>query len=803
MNATEKLAFDWPQTLDLSTITRDQILRAYRLNLKSCSTKPNPCKRNCNSNPKCIWGLGENRLFNREEPVVPNFDEEERRPEGSFAGLKNLGATCYVNCSLQVWFHNPFFREAIYKWRPEDDEKEIAAQLNRDLLSTESTGSNELVKYNPVSAGGQLQVIFAKLQFSSKRYIDPTPFVNSLQLDVCLQQDAQEFSKLFLTLLEEELRSQKNPSVRNIIQTQYCGEYDYVTRCSNCNQEFTFPSKFYELSLNIKGHKDVHECLDEFFSPEILEGSNQYHCNVCQSKQNVVRTIRLRKCPPYLNLQLLRFIYDRQKRLRKKLNTSIKFPLTLDMKKYFHHNEKGCTEYHLCAVVVHRGQFAHSGHYIANIKDRASGRWYKFNDEYVELTPENVIKLCSDGSKASKTSAASSRQHRINNENNENTAPTSSQGPRSVSPTSEMGNDNSTVKFTKGSSNPYMLVYKIATLDDSRLPPDGSSEWDIPEYLQNVVIQDNSEFEHNLEKKKKEQEHQLAQNREAQKEILNIYKNLIVKDTEPFEWISKNWLKEWLQSDFKTPITPVDNSHALCPHNKLSLRSITSMKCVNSKGADMIFSKYGGQPRLKDALCQRCVESKARPLQVKDRLAEDAKQISQKELSEDQVFINESPNGDPCCNQMMEREMEKSLNYKDARVYVRKIQDESDDHQENGTDGEEDSHDLFRIGVTRKRLKGTIAPANTDEFLGIESSHESIRPPRRSSRRRKYRDEKEFTVSSIQTLLSLKIAIMHDFKVSPIDQDLFLNEVYLQGNDKTLADLRILPNSLIYLKIAS
>ncbi|XP_074604530.1 ubiquitin carboxyl-terminal hydrolase 48-like isoform X2 [Brevipalpus obovatus] len=724
MNATEKLAFDWPQTLDLSTITRDQILRAYRLNLKSCSTKPNPCKRNCNSNPKCIWGLGENRLFNREEPVVPNFDEEERRPEGSFAGLKNLGATCYVNCSLQVWFHNPFFREAIYKWRPEDDEKEIAAQLNRDLLSTESTGSNELVKYNPVSAGGQLQVIFAKLQFSSKRYIDPTPFVNSLQLDVCLQQDAQEFSKLFLTLLEEELRSQKNPSVRNIIQTQYCGEYDYVTRCSNCNQEFTFPSKFYELSLNIKGHKDVHECLDEFFSPEILEGSNQYHCNVCQSKQNVVRTIRLRKCPPYLNLQLLRFIYDRQKRLRKKLNTSIKFPLTLDMKKYFHHNEKGCTEYHLCAVVVHRGQFAHSGHYIANIKDRASGRWYKFNDEYVELTPENVIKLCSDGSKASKTSAASSRQHRINNENNENTAPTSSQGPRSVSPTSEMGNDNSTVKFTKGSSNPYMLVYKIATLDDSRLPPDGSSEWDIPEYLQNVVIQDNSEFEHNLEKKKKEQEHQLAQNREAQKEILNIYKNLIVKDTEPFEWISKNWLKEWLQSDFKTPITPVDNSHALS-------------------------------------------------------------------------------NGDPCCNQMMEREMEKSLNYKDARVYVRKIQDESDDHQENGTDGEEDSHDLFRIGVTRKRLKGTIAPANTDEFLGIESSHESIRPPRRSSRRRKYRDEKEFTVSSIQTLLSLKIAIMHDFKVSPIDQDLFLNEVYLQGNDKTLADLRILPNSLIYLKIAS
>lgn len=26
------------------------------------------------------------------------------------------------------------------------------------------------------------------------------------------------------------------------------------------------PSTFYELSLNIRGHKDIHECLEEYFS---------------------------------------------------------------------------------------------------------------------------------------------------------------------------------------------------------------------------------------------------------------------------------------------------------------------------------------------------------------------------------------------------------------------------------------------------------------------------------------------------------------------------------------------------------
>ena len=40
--------------------------------------------------------------------------------------------------------------------------------------------------------------------------------------------------------------------------------------------------------------------------------------------------------------------------------------------------------YDLCAVLIHHGPSASSGHYIAVIKDPVSGHTYKFNDTEVE-----------------------------------------------------------------------------------------------------------------------------------------------------------------------------------------------------------------------------------------------------------------------------------------------------------------------------------------------------------------------------------------------------------------------------------
>ena len=419
--------------------------------------------------------------------------------------------------------------------------------------------------------------------------MDPTQFVHSLDLDVSQQQDAQEFSKLFLTLIEEDLKNQKNQEVKTIVQKQYCGEYCYITKCLNCLNESKSPSKFYELSLNIKGNKDLYECLEEFFAPEQLEGANQFYCNNCQSKQNVERYVKLQKLPPYLNLQLLRFVFDRQKG-RKKLNTSIKFPENLNLERYF--DEKievpKKVEYKLCAVLMHRGQSCFSGHYIAQIKDRMSKNWFKFNDEQVEKIDGKNLKLGSE--------------------------------------------DSNSTELTKGihsSDDAYMLVYKDAAFDDTSFPPDNSDKWNIPDYLQMILLEDNSKFEESIETYNQIKNQNLALNKEKQIEIKNVYEELIKNENlDDCEWIDKQWLMDWLSFDSSKPIQQINNSKATCIHSKLAISGIDQMKFVNSNAVDVLFSKYTGGPRLKDACCSECVEIKVRSIQTRLKIANDSKQIT-------------------------------------------------------------------------------------------------------------------------------------------------------------------------------
>ena len=96
-----------------------------------------------------------------------------------------------------------------------------------------------------------------------RNFIYPKSVFDNTRILIEFFKDAQEFSKLFMSLLEDTLSQQYSPE-RNFIQQQFQGHYQYITQCNGCGSESRRPSLFYELDLNIKGHKNLHDCIGEF-----------------------------------------------------------------------------------------------------------------------------------------------------------------------------------------------------------------------------------------------------------------------------------------------------------------------------------------------------------------------------------------------------------------------------------------------------------------------------------------------------------------------------------------------------------
>lgn len=572
---------------------QNDIRQLYMIGKPTCQG----CRINSKDNPNCFCGLippptgvRKSGLWQKTSDMVlawgPDPSAELRESLDMPAGLTNLGATCYANSILQCLYMNTSFRAGVFSVEP-------------DLLGQ-----------HPVL--DQLARLFVQLHSCKRSFIDSAPFIKTLELDNGVQQDSHEFLTLLLSLLEQSLGYSKVPKARTIVQDLFRGSVSHVTRCSNCGKESEASSKmedFYELELNIRGLKSLHDSLEDYLSVEELCGDNQYFCESCCLRVDATRCIKLRTLPDFLNFQLKRCVFLPKTTTKKKLTSVFSFPGQLDMGQRLYEPSESELIYDLSAALLHKGTAVNSGHYVAHIKDQRTGLWWEFDDESVTELGAHPF---GEGSSTSAVDPLSS-EHIVSAANGDHIR----NGQLKFS-------ESEVINHTKtfSSADAYMLMYTLRNAkkysdrpctDESKVGKlvsenDGDSP---PHFLLERILELNASYSSSCQEYVTKKERELHNIKERREEVRSVLSEApVLSFEEPFFWIATDWLRTW--ADSVTP-PPLDNTSIQCEHGKVPVSKVGFIKRVSDRAWSKLQSKYQGGPQLTDGdFCISCLMEQAK-----------------------------------------------------------------------------------------------------------------------------------------------------------------------------------------------
>ena len=374
---------------------------------------------NINNNNIIIDNINNNNI-NENNVIIKKMNIKNNFKLGyPHIGLVNIGATCYMNATLQCFCHiekfinyfkyNPqcqniknnnlssSFKLLIDNLWPDDDSiksaktkayspnefkekissmnplfKGIAANDSKDLvnfiimtLHSELNNNNNILISEPdniiIDQTNQQMVFNCFVQdFMAKNHSIISDLFYSMNCNVtqCTSCNTKIYNYqtyFFINFPLEEVRKFKNNMQNNCMHNNCYGFNNYINWSNN--------------------EVNIYDCFENERKINYMSGENSMYCNYCKTNTNSMMYTYLVTSP-----EILVLILNRGKGIE--FNVKINFSEELNLYNYIEYKNTGY-KYKLIGVITHIGESSMSGHFIAYCYDQIQNKWYKYNDAIV------------------------------------------------------------------------------------------------------------------------------------------------------------------------------------------------------------------------------------------------------------------------------------------------------------------------------------------------------------------------------------------------------------------------------------